>query len=82
MPDNYWENKRRRERQKGKPVITRRQNRIEFNIDQESYIYEFVTNSNTGLAFVRKGERIIYGGPSDTEEGRRVYNLLKENSII
>lgn len=78
----YWENRRRREKEKGKPVILSKETRIEFRIDEQFYVYIWRSSAAAGEAQILKGNEVIYGSFESTEEGRKVYDLLKtENKI-
>lgn len=79
---SYWSNKRKREAEKGKPVKTSSEHRVEFRIDDKHYVYVYRTTSNTGLAYVYEGQDEIYGPNQSTAEGRRVYELLQASSIL
>jgi len=84
MGDKYWQNRRRKEAQQGKPVVISSLKRIEFHIDNVPYIYEYRTDSKSGLSYIFKSGRLIYGpNPSQcTEEGKKVDQLLHESKII
>lgn len=80
---NYWANRRRKEAQVGKPVVTATLKRVEFHIDNMPYVYEFRTDSRSGFAYIHKGQDTIYGPyASDcTDEGRKVFELVHEHII-
>lgn len=83
MAGNYFANKRRREAQKGKPVVTNTLRRIEFHVDGVPYVYEYRTDSRSGFSYIYKGNEKIFG-PYDhecTEEGRRIDQLITEHKL-
>lgn len=84
MSRNYFANKRRRESQKGKPVVHSTLKKIEFSIDDVYYIYEYKTDNTSGFAYIYKGKELIYGPYQKqcTDEGRKIEQLLRENKIL
>ena len=78
MKSNHWQ--RKRDIEKGIIRVTKQVKTIEFSYKGNFYKYEFVANSNSGFAYIYKGNEKIYG-PYDheiTDLGKEIYNQLQK----